>query len=58
MLEIISDTVSYKASRQDIEVSNDTNSDGLGNLTTYADLFFINEKGLSVEVVERTEISR
>lgn len=58
MLNLISETVAYKAYRQDIEISNDTNSDELGNLTTIADLFFIDEKGSSVQVVERAEISR
>lgn len=56
MLGIVSEQISYNAYRQNIDVNN--GSDQMGNLTVYADLYFINDKGSEIEVVERREILR
>lgn len=52
MLEIFSQIIGYGAFRQNIEGSDDN----MANLTTYTDLYFVNEN--EVDVVAKSEISK
>lgn len=56
MLQSVSSIIGFSAYRQNIDVSNDTNE--MGNLTTYVDVFFINENSSSVDsfIVDKSEI--